>query len=63
MHRRVITVDYGKPFYKASFWATMFAALKGCIEGYKSLYIQAGIIQCDVSTGNLIMNKEDNNPS
>ena len=40
----------------------MLAILKGSIKGYKSLYIQAGIISYDISTGNLIINKKDNNP-
>jgi serine/threonine protein kinase len=63
VHRRVITSDYGKPLYKASSRAAILAALEGGIEGYESLYTQAGIIQCDISIGNLIMNEEDNNPS
>jgi len=41
----------------------MLAALKSCIKGYKSLYMCAGIIQYNVSIGNLIMNGEDDNPS
>jgi len=63
VHRRVITSDYGKPLYKASSRAAMLAALEGCIKGYESSYMRAGIIQCDVSTGNLMMNEEDDNPS
>ncbi|EEH21243.2 hypothetical protein PABG_03474 [Paracoccidioides brasiliensis Pb03] len=34
----------------------------GCIEGYISLYDKAGLVQCDVSLRNLMVN-EDNNPS
>lgn len=63
VHRRVITSDYGKPLYKASSRAAILAALEGGIEGYESSYTQAGIIQCDISIGNLMMNEEDNNPS
>jgi len=63
VHRRVITCDYGKALYKASSRAAMLAALEGVIEGYESLHTQAGILQCDVSIGNLLMNEEDDNPS
>jgi serine/threonine protein kinase len=41
----------------------MLAALEGGIEGYESLHTQAGILQRDISTGNLLMNEEDDNPS
>ena len=41
----------------------MLAALKGVIEGYKSLHTQAGILQYNVSIGNLLINEEDDNPS
>jgi hypothetical protein len=41
----------------------LLAALEGCIEGYESLYIQAGMLQCDISPGNLIINEEADNPS
>jgi len=43
----------------------MLAILKGSIKGYKSLYTQAGIIQLEynISIGNLMINKEDKNPS
>ena len=63
VHRRVIVRDYGKAIYKASSRAAMLAALEGCIEGYESLHTQAGMLQCDVSLGNLIMNEDDGNPS
>ena len=63
VHQRVITRDYGKPLYEASSRAAILAALEGGIEGYKSSYTRAGIVQCDILTGNLMMNKEDNNPS
>ena len=38
VHQRVITYDYRKALYKASSLAAMLAALKGGIEGYKSLH-------------------------
>jgi len=41
----------------------MLATLEGVIKGYKSLYTQAGILQYNVLIGNLLMNKEDDNPS
>jgi len=40
----------------------MLIILKGGIKGYEFLYMQAGIIQCNISTGNLIINKKNNNP-
>ena len=63
VHRRVITCDYGKALYRASCQAALLTALVGCIEGYESLHTRAGMIQCDVSIGNLMMNEEDGNPS
>lgn len=56
----VILNDYRKPFYKASSQITMFFTLKGCIDGYESLYKQTGILQLDISIGNFMIN-EDNN--
>ncbi|KAL2005522.1 hypothetical protein VTN00DRAFT_2733 [Thermoascus crustaceus] len=63
VHRRVIIRDYGKPIYEASSPVAMLAALEGCIEGYESLHIRAGILQGDVSASNLMMNEEQYNPS
>jgi hypothetical protein len=63
IHRRVVIRDYGKSIYKASSRTALLAALEGCIEGYKSLYTQAGMLQCDISPGNLIINEEADNPS
>ena len=63
IHWHVITINYKKSLYKASSQTTILAALKSCIKGYKSLYIQASIIQYNILTGNLIINKENNNPS
>lgn len=63
VHRRVILSDYGKPIYKTSSLVSMLSALEGCIDGYKSLYTQTGMIQSDISISNLIMNEDDDNPS
>ncbi|KAL2049868.1 hypothetical protein ABVK25_009852 [Lepraria finkii] len=63
VHRRVITSDYGKAIYKASSRAAMLAALDGGIKGYESLHTKAGILQRDVSLGNILVNEEDDNPS
>ncbi|KAE8154788.1 hypothetical protein BDV25DRAFT_135431 [Aspergillus avenaceus] len=62
VHRRVIVSDYGTPIYKARSRVSLLSALEGCIEGYQSLHIKAGFLQGDVSTGNLILN-DDENPS
>ncbi|KAE8352398.1 hypothetical protein BDV28DRAFT_3420 [Aspergillus coremiiformis] len=62
VHRRVIVQDYGKPLYRASSLAAMLNALLGCLEGYHDLYIKTGLLQGDISTGNLMMN-EDNSHS
>ncbi|KAI9375178.1 hypothetical protein BJX61DRAFT_531813 [Aspergillus egyptiacus] len=58
VHRRVIVQDFGKPLYRASSHAAMLAALQSCLEGYRSLYIKTGLLQGDVSAGNLMMNDE-----
>ncbi|TPX23944.1 hypothetical protein DIZ76_013287 [Coccidioides immitis] len=63
VHRRVIIRDYGKPIYESSSKATLLAGLAGCIEGYMSLYNEAGLIQCDVSPRNLMVNEDKDNPS
>jgi hypothetical protein len=56
----------------------LLAAMEGCIDGtypcslgvsmltsvgYKSLHTKANMFQGDISTGNLMMNKEEGNPS
>jgi hypothetical protein len=41
----------------------MLAVLEGCIEGYESLHTQTDMLQSDISISNLMMNKDDNNPS
>jgi protein kinase-like protein len=63
VHRRVILRDFGKPITKASSQVALLAALEKCIEGYQSLYEKAGMLQCDVSPGNLMINEEDDNSS
>jgi hypothetical protein len=63
VHRRVILRDFGKPITKASSRVSLLAALEKCIEGYESLYSKAGMLQCDISPGNLMINEEDGNPS
>ena len=63
VHQHIIIRDYRKPLYKASSRAAMLTALESDIKKYKSLYIQTGIIQCNISIGNFIINKKANNPS
>ena len=63
VHRRVILRDFGKPITKASSRVALLAALEKCIEGYKSLHERAGMLQCDVSPGNLMINEEDDTSS
>lgn len=63
VHRRVIVCDFGKLLYKASSPAVMLAALEGNIKGHESLRTYTGIIQGDISIGNLMMNEEEGNPS
>ncbi|KAI9766861.1 MAG: hypothetical protein M1839_004748 [Geoglossum umbratile] len=63
IHRRVILRDYGKNIYKASSRVAMLAALEGNIEGHESLRNLTGIIQSDISKGNLMMNEDKGNSS
>jgi Fungal protein kinase len=63
VHRRVILSDYGKPLYRASSRVAMLTALEDCIEGYESLYTRTGMLQSDISIGNLMMNEDDDNHS
>ncbi|PTU21832.1 hypothetical protein P175DRAFT_0500715 [Aspergillus ochraceoroseus IBT 24754] len=37
----------------------MLAALLGCLQGYHDLYIKTGLLQGDISTGNLMMNENN----
>ncbi|KAL6239577.1 hypothetical protein BDW75DRAFT_250426 [Aspergillus navahoensis] len=60
VHRRVVVRDYGTAIYKARSPISMLSALESCIEGYKSLHMKAGLLQGDISTGNLILNQEEN---
>lgn len=63
VHRRVILCDHGKPLYKANSRVAMLSALEGCIEGYESLHTRTGMLQSDISIGNLMMNENEYNPS
>ncbi|KAL5405119.1 hypothetical protein PMIN04_012422 [Paraphaeosphaeria minitans] len=63
VHRRVILRDLGEPIYKASSPTKLLAALEGCIEGYESLQTKAGMLQCDISPNNLLINEDKENPS
>ncbi|KAL4784889.1 hypothetical protein BJX76DRAFT_197301 [Aspergillus varians] len=63
VHRRVIVRDYGTPIYKAKSRVSMLSALVSCIEGHESLHARVGFLQGDISTGNLILNDEEDNPS
>ncbi|PKY05935.1 hypothetical protein P168DRAFT_250930 [Aspergillus campestris IBT 28561] len=58
VHRRIIVRDYGVPIYKAMSRVAMLSAFAECIEGYESLHRKAGFLQGDISTGNLILNKD-----
>ncbi|EKG09034.1 hypothetical protein MPH_13997 [Macrophomina phaseolina MS6] len=63
VHRRVITLDYGKPIYKASSRAALLAAMEGCIKGHQSLHKKGKMLQRDVSKNNLMINEDSSNPS
>ncbi|PYI35723.1 hypothetical protein BP00DRAFT_218463 [Aspergillus indologenus CBS 114.80] len=63
VHRRVVVRDYGTAIYKASSPISIVSALESCIEGYRSLHMEAGLLHGDISTGNLILNDEKGNPS
>ncbi|KOC17685.1 hypothetical protein AFLA70_482g000711 [Aspergillus flavus AF70] len=63
VHRRVVVKDYGIPIYRASSRVSLLRALENCIEGYQSLHTKAGLLQGDVSTGNLILNEDVGNQS
>lgn len=63
VHRRVCVRDYGKSIYKASSRAALLNALEACVEGYESLHTKAGILQADISTGNLLINEDEDNHS
>ncbi|KAL2813163.1 hypothetical protein BJX63DRAFT_443206 [Aspergillus granulosus] len=58
-HRRVIVRDYGIPIYKARSPLSMLSAIESCLEGYKSLHEKVGLLQGDISTGNLMLGDGD----
>jgi len=62
VYRRVILRDYRKPIYNASSRSALLATLEGYIDRYESL-IKAGILHRDISINNLIINKDNDNPS
>ncbi|KAI2078867.1 hypothetical protein LOZ36_006794 [Ophidiomyces ophidiicola] len=62
VYRHVVVKDYGKPIYWASSRVALLSGLKGCIEGYESLH-QAGMLQCDISPNNLMINEDTGNSS
>ncbi|EQL31888.1 hypothetical protein, variant [Blastomyces dermatitidis ATCC 26199] len=57
------TTGQKKPIYQNSLKAVLLTALAGCIEGYMSLHDEAGLIQCDVSPQNLMVNEDKDNSS
>ncbi|OJD16106.1 hypothetical protein AJ78_03686 [Emergomyces pasteurianus Ep9510] len=63
VHRRIVIRDCGKPIYESSSKSTLLTGLAGCIEGYMSLHDEAGLLQCDVSPRNLMVNEDKDNPS
>jgi hypothetical protein len=63
VHCRVVIRDYGKPIYMASSKTSLLAAMEGCIAGYESLHTRAGMLQCDISPNNLMVNEDEGNPS
>ncbi|KAL2809727.1 hypothetical protein BJX63DRAFT_434895 [Aspergillus granulosus] len=62
VHRRVIVQDYGIPIYKAKSPLAMLSAIKSCLKGYKSLHEKVGLLQGDISTGNLMISDEEDHP-
>ncbi|KAF1950653.1 hypothetical protein CC80DRAFT_360317, partial [Byssothecium circinans] len=63
VHRRTVIHDYGKAIYTASSRVSLLAALEGCINRYESLHTRAGMLQCDISPNNLMVNEDEDNPS
>jgi Fungal protein kinase len=63
VHCRVIVCDYEKAIYKVSSRAALLETVDGYIEGDKSLYTKASILQRDILINNLVMIKDNDNPS
>ncbi|GLA56068.1 hypothetical protein AnigIFM63604_004245 [Aspergillus niger] len=63
VQRRVIIRDYRIPIYKVKSRLSLLSALESCIEGYESLHTRTGLLQGDISTGNLIVSDNEGNPS
>ncbi|KAH1414229.1 hypothetical protein KXX32_001853, partial [Aspergillus fumigatus] len=49
--------------YRAKSCISLLSALENCIKGYESLHTKVGFLQGDISTGNLILNDDEANPS
>ncbi len=62
VHRRVVLRDYKMSIYKTSSRAALLTALEGCIVGHESLR-EVGFLYRDISVNNLMINKDNNNPS
>ncbi|KAE8400506.1 hypothetical protein BDV37DRAFT_274354 [Aspergillus pseudonomiae] len=63
IHRRVCIRDYGKSICRATSRVALLNALQSCLEGYESLHAHTGILQGDISTGNLMINEDKKNGS
>ncbi|KKK19438.1 hypothetical protein AOCH_001322 [Aspergillus ochraceoroseus] len=63
IHRRVFISDYGKPIYRASSRLALLVALEHCLIGYESLHTTTGILQGDISTGNLMICESESESS
>lgn len=58
VHRRVITLDFGKPLYEASCPAVLITGLIGAIKGHESL-LNSGILHRDISVGNIMLTENE----
>jgi hypothetical protein len=62
VHKRVIVQDFGMPIHMATSRSALLFALEGCIQGHDSLR-RAGLLHRDISSNNLMINEDGNNPS